>query len=200
MQLSADTVKEYGARYNKIASQLPPAFLHDGTGIRAPIPPSRSNVLPVLLDRLYVTGLPALVEPGLQRAIEPQGDVVASARHGLDPVLLMALWRLRSEPDGDAAIGVHCDARNRAVDAGELLVGRQERAGLVVIDGEGPEAIGRDRLLDEVWGWSYAVSTRAVDIRIAEIRKALEDNADAPRYIETVTGYGYRFKSPVQAP
>ncbi|MEZ4676671.1 MAG: helix-turn-helix domain-containing protein [Caldilineaceae bacterium] len=55
-------------------------------------------------------------------------------------------------------------------------------------------------LLDEVWGWSYAVSTRAVDIRIAEIRKALEDNADAPRYIETVTGYGYRFKPPVQAP
>lgn len=63
----------------------------------------------------------------------------------------------------------------------------------------GGEAIGRDRLLDEVWGWSYAVSTRAVDIRIAEIRKALGDEADAPRYIETVTGYGYRFMQPVQA-
>lgn len=61
------------------------------------------------------------------------------------------------------------------------------------------EAIGRDRLLDEVWGWSYAVSTRAVDIRIAEIRKALTDDAEAPHYIETITGFGYRFIQRVRA-
>lgn len=61
------------------------------------------------------------------------------------------------------------------------------------------EAIGRDRLLDEVWGWSYAVSTRAVDIRLAEIRKALGDDAEAPRYVETITGFGYRFIQPVRA-
>lgn len=70
---------------------------------------------------------------------------------------------------------------------------------LVFLMRNAQEAIGRDRLLDEVWGWSYAVSTRAVDIRIAEIRRALNDNADAPHYIETVTGYGYRFKAQVQA-
>ncbi|MCB0108027.1 MAG: response regulator transcription factor, partial [Caldilineaceae bacterium] len=70
---------------------------------------------------------------------------------------------------------------------------------LVFLMRNAQEAIGRDRLLDEVWGWSYAVSTRAVDIRIAEIRKALDDNAEAPHYIETVTGYGYRFQPPVQA-
>ena len=55
------------------------------------------------------------------------------------------------------------------------------------------EAVSRDRLLDEVWGWSYAVDTRAVDIRIAEIRKALNDDASDPYYIETVVGHGYRF-------
>ncbi|MCB0076822.1 MAG: response regulator transcription factor [Anaerolineales bacterium] len=70
---------------------------------------------------------------------------------------------------------------------------------LVYLMQNSQEAIGRDRLLDEVWGWSYAVSTRAVDIRIAEIRKALGDNAEQPTYIETVTGYGYRFMRPVQA-
>lgn len=69
---------------------------------------------------------------------------------------------------------------------------------LVYLMRNAQEAIGRDRLLDEVWGWSYAVSTRAVDIRIAEIRKVLGDDADAPQYIETVTGYGYRFRPPVQ--
>lgn len=69
---------------------------------------------------------------------------------------------------------------------------------LVYLMRNAQEAIGRDRLLDEVWGWSYAVSTRAVDIRIAEIRKALGEDVDSPHYIETITGYGYRFMLPVQ--
>jgi DNA-binding response OmpR family regulator len=60
------------------------------------------------------------------------------------------------------------------------------------------EAIARERLLDEVWGWSYPVDTRAVDIRIAEIRKALGDDAADPRYIETVVGHGYRFLGKVE--
>ncbi len=59
------------------------------------------------------------------------------------------------------------------------------------------EIVSRERLLDEVWGWAYAAETRAVDIRIAEIRKALTDDASQPRYIETVIGAGYRFISEV---
>ena len=60
------------------------------------------------------------------------------------------------------------------------------------------EIVPRERLLDEVWGWSYAVETRAVDIRIAEIRKALAEEASRPQYIETVIGVGYRFINEVQ--
>lgn len=55
------------------------------------------------------------------------------------------------------------------------------------------EAVSRDRLLDEVWGWSYPVESRAVDIRIAEVRKALNDDPAHPTFIETVIGHGYRF-------
>lgn len=55
------------------------------------------------------------------------------------------------------------------------------------------EIVSRDRLLDEVWGWSYAVESRAVDIRIAEVRKALNDDPNHPYFIETVVGQGYRF-------
>jgi DNA-binding response OmpR family regulator len=60
------------------------------------------------------------------------------------------------------------------------------------------ELISRERLLDEVWGWSYAIETRAVDIRIAEIRKALNEEADHPGFIETVVGHGYRFLGDVR--
>jgi DNA-binding response OmpR family regulator len=60
------------------------------------------------------------------------------------------------------------------------------------------ELIQRDRLLDMVWGWEVAVATRAVDARIAELRRVLDDNPDQPIYIETVTGLGYRFIGQVE--
>lgn len=55
------------------------------------------------------------------------------------------------------------------------------------------ELFSRERLLDIVWGWDYAVGGRAVDTRIAEIRRLLDDDPAEPRYIETVPGQGYRF-------
>jgi len=55
------------------------------------------------------------------------------------------------------------------------------------------ELMSRDRLLDAVWGWDYPVGTRTVDTRIAELRRALNDDPAMPLYIETVPGQGYRF-------
>jgi DNA-binding response OmpR family regulator len=61
------------------------------------------------------------------------------------------------------------------------------------------ELVSRERLLDVVWGWDYPVGSRAVDTRIAELRRALGDDAAKPRYIETVPGQGYRFAADVEA-
>lgn len=55
------------------------------------------------------------------------------------------------------------------------------------------ELVSRERLLDAVWGWESAVGMRVVDTRIAELRKALNDDPADPQYIETVPGMGYRF-------
>lgn len=60
------------------------------------------------------------------------------------------------------------------------------------------EFISRERLLDVVWGWEKAVSSRAVDARIAELRRALNDTAESPQYIETAAGAGYRFIGKVE--
>ena len=61
------------------------------------------------------------------------------------------------------------------------------------------ELLSRERLLDAVWGWDYPVGTRAVDMRIAELRKHLEDDPDSPRYSETVPGQGYMFIGQMEA-
>jgi DNA-binding response OmpR family regulator len=60
------------------------------------------------------------------------------------------------------------------------------------------EVINRERLLDVVWGWEKAAASRAVDARIAELRRALNDSADDPIYIETSAGTGYRFIAKVE--
>lgn len=61
------------------------------------------------------------------------------------------------------------------------------------------ELVSRERLLDVVWGWESAVGERVVDTRIAELRKALQDDPTAPQYIETIPGEGYRFIAPVES-
>jgi DNA-binding response OmpR family regulator len=60
------------------------------------------------------------------------------------------------------------------------------------------ELLSRERLLDVVWGWDYPVGTRAVDTRVAELRRALKDDPDNPTFIDTSPGHGYRFVGDVR--
>lgn len=55
------------------------------------------------------------------------------------------------------------------------------------------EVHARDRLLSVLWGFDFPAGTRAVDHRVAEIRKVLRDDAADPAFIETVPSLGYRF-------
>lgn len=60
------------------------------------------------------------------------------------------------------------------------------------------EAVSRERLLHSVWGWEYPTGMRTVDTRVNELRRALNDDAASPRFIQTMTGEGYIFIAPVQ--
>ncbi|RTH98321.1 DNA-binding response regulator [Thermus scotoductus] len=51
----------------------------------------------------------------------------------------------------------------------------------------------REELLDRVWGPEFAGSERVVDAYVRLLRKKLKDDPNAPRFIETVVGLGYRF-------
>src|SRR5512140_629226 len=61
------------------------------------------------------------------------------------------------------------------------------------------ELVSRERLLDVVWGWDYPVGTRAVDTRVAELRRALKDDPDNPTFIDTAPGHGSRVAGEVRA-
>lgn len=54
------------------------------------------------------------------------------------------------------------------------------------------EVFSRDKLLNEVWGYSYFGTTRTLDQVIVQLRKKLGDSADHPRHLLTVHGVGYK--------
>jgi two-component system, OmpR family, KDP operon response regulator KdpE len=49
-------------------------------------------------------------------------------------------------------------------------------------------------LLTQVWGWEYAEETGYLKVHIHNLRKKIESDAAAPRYIVTERGLGYRFE------
>ncbi len=55
------------------------------------------------------------------------------------------------------------------------------------------EAITRDQLLDEVWGYDNYPITRTVDNHIARLRQKIEENPAEPQYIITLHRVGYKF-------
>jgi len=57
------------------------------------------------------------------------------------------------------------------------------------------EALSRERLLTEVWGYEPGVSTRTVDVHIAWLRQKLEQNPRHPQHLITLRGLGYRFQA-----
>jgi DNA-binding response OmpR family regulator len=58
------------------------------------------------------------------------------------------------------------------------------------------ELLTRERLFAYIWGYDF-INSRALDTRIAELRRALHDDAASPRFVETIPGQGYRFIGPV---
>ncbi len=60
----------------------------------------------------------------------------------------------------------------------------------------GGEALQRQKLIDQVWGVEWVGDTRTLDVHIRWLREKLEDDPSAPRYLQTVRGYGYRLVNP----
>jgi DNA-binding response OmpR family regulator len=54
------------------------------------------------------------------------------------------------------------------------------------------EVIARTEILDRVWGYNAFPTERTIDNFIVRLRRLLEPDPQAPRYIHTVRGTGYR--------
>lgn len=67
----------------------------------------------------------------------------------------------------------------------ELLACLMKNAGKVV---------SREDLLHDAWNWEFITETKTVDTHIKRLRDKIEAAGYDPKLVETVRGYGYRFK------
>jgi DNA-binding winged helix-turn-helix (wHTH) protein/Tfp pilus assembly protein PilF len=66
----------------------------------------------------------------------------------------------------------------------ELLILLVERPG---------ELVTREEIVAKFWGNTFLDTDNAVNTAVRKIRQALEDSPEQPRFIQTVSGKGYRF-------
>src|SRR4029077_1566481 len=62
----------------------------------------------------------------------------------------------------------------------------------------GGEVLTRADIRERIWHDSFVDFEQGLNFCIRQIREALGDTADAPRFIETLPRRGYRFLSPVE--
>ena len=63
------------------------------------------------------------------------------------------------------------------------------------------EIVTRDQIVSRIWGQGVFLDTdNSVRGAVRKLRQVLKDDAEAPRFIRTITGQGYRFIAPVIDP
>lgn len=126
--------------------------------------------------------------------------IVKPARTEVIEARIKAVLRRLSDPGGGRPdVEFHGEL---AVDRSGLTVAKSgERVPLAPSEiklllhlSASPEQVfSRQQLLEYVWDHSYHADARLVDACVRRLRHKIEDPAGAPRYIQTVRGFGYRF-------
>lgn len=81
--------------------------------------------------------------------------------------------------------------------AGEIRLSPRSMDVLVLMAERAGEVVSRDDFSEHIWR-PAVVSDHALNRCISELRRALEDSSDSPRFIETIPKRGYRLVAPVE--
>ncbi len=93
---------------------------------------------------------------------------------------------------GVAGLVVDADRHEVRVDDVPVELTSLEFELLAALAGAPGRVFTRRQLIERVWGWDFYGDERVVDVHIRNLRKALGDPADDPRFVGTVRGVGYK--------
>ncbi len=90
-------------------------------------------------------------------------------------------------------------AESSSPEAAELrTLGHKVMAVLICLAGRPGELVTREELIERVWEGAFTTDEALATV-VYELRKALDDDARNPRYVETIRKRGYRLIAPVSA-
>jgi DNA-binding response OmpR family regulator len=192
----------------------------DATSARAELETWRPHLLLVDLDAEDSDGLGLIGQRVANRRVPTivftvRGDLktkLAAFDRGADDIMTvpfvpeelvartLALMR-RSYGDDVAFIpvisvaGLEIDLLNQHVRVGKLRpeLTAMEQALLYLLASNPGQTLGREEILDALWGADYVAGSNVVDRHVRNLRLKLKDNWRNPRFIGTVPGKGYRF-------
>lgn len=166
--------------------------------------PGQSGVDLTRRAREHYPGLPLL----LLTARSDEDDRVRGLKSGADDYVLKpfsprevmarveALLRRANVRDvltlGRLVIGAQ--ARTVTLSGAEVPLSRTEFELLLTLARHPGVAFTRERLLERVWGPEFVGTERVVDVNVQVLRRKLGDDLESPLFIETVRGFGYRFR------
>lgn len=87
------------------------------------------------------------------------------------------------------------DAHTASGDNGEIDLTPREFELLASLMKNAGKVVSREDLLRDAWGWEYLTETKTVDTHIKRLRDKINAAGYDPALVETVRGYGYRFKA-----
>lgn len=112
---------------------------------------------------------------------------MATVPSAQDPVLRFGVFELDTQTSELRKSGKTIRLRPQAAKVLAVLASRADRL------------VTREELKDQIWGQDTFVDfEHGLNLCIQQIRAVLDDDADIPRYIETLPRRGYRFIAPVQ--
>ena len=86
------------------------------------------------------------------------------------------------------------DAHIATGEAGDIDLTPREFELLAALMKQAGKVVSREDLLRDAWGWEYLTETKTVDTHIKRLRDKIAAAGYDPAIVETVRGYGYRFR------
>lgn len=157
---------------------------------------SRTNA-PVLFLSARDTELDKVV------GLEIGGDDYLAKPFGLRELIarVRALLRRSSgqmQPAGNSitasGITLNEDAHTASGEKGQIDLTPREFELLAALMKQAGNVVSREDLLHEAWGWEYLTETKTVDTHIKRLRDKISAAGYDSGIVETVRGYGYRFR------
>ncbi|MGO1318382.1 MAG: response regulator [Cellulomonadaceae bacterium] len=154
--------------------------------------------------------------PGAVGTSEPSasGPVTAPTASGAHPVVANApsalnaaavnapSAELETTPATDVGLRIDVEAHRVFVDGKEVVLTRSEFEILAALADRAGRVVSKSDLVRALWRDTYDVGTlvtpadhRSIEVHVANLRRKIGDAAAEARFIDTVRGVGYRFRT-----